>query len=315
MIRRSPAEFYIKYLLAHPDDYSDDDVVRVLREHQLDYPGGMYLERLRKRIVRPHPYFPYNGDHTASWRFLLKERISHLFHPDKKMINALKILHEPRAKEATEAMVLVNDPAVIICHRLQSLGIHIGPFDLQRYKHYFWNTSLVDSTEMRALLQIRVEDMRLEGDGGEDIIRHMAMVRANYMDPRHIAANSPVPEVAAMFIQMRMGYMPDRVDMSRLANSAASAAMSRALEELNNYHPDSAQRSRDFALVARNLLEMLELIGSPDEGLRKDLVALGLKTEEMGAVKPVDAITEGQFTAEMQLLTEGSTEDAGEDRR
>jgi len=312
MIRRSPAEFYIKYLLVHPDGYSDEDVEQTLKEHQLDNPGGGYLPRLRKRLKVPTPFYPYNDQHPFSWRFLMREKLFPLFHPDHRMLSALNILHKPRAKEAVEAMTLVNDPPALICHRLLSLGVRIDVKDLQRYQHFFWNTQLVDSTEMRALLTVRVDEMFLDGEDAANQVRAGAMKQANYIDPRWLAARSPIPAVAALLNQMRFGYMPDRIDLARLVNAAASTAAVRVLEELGSAHPMSGKNAHHFSDVATNMFNMLELIGSPDEDFRKNLTVLGLETEELENVKTVEAVTDGQYTSDMQLLTEGTTEDVGE---
>lgn len=311
MIRRSPAEFYIKYLLVHPDEYSDEDIELTLKEHQLDNPGSGYFDRLRKRLKVPKPFYPYNDQHPFSWRFLMREKIFPLFHPDHRMLNALNILHKPRAKEAVEAMTLVNDPPALICHRLLSMGVRVDIKDLQRYQHFFWNIQLVDSTELRALLAVRVDEMVLNDAGGANQVRAGAMKMAAYMDPRWVASRSYIPEVAALRNQMRFGYMPDRIDLARLVNAAAVIATSRILDELSSSHPHAARNSEQFSQVATNMLTMLELIGSPDEEMRKDLTALGLETDELDTVKGVEVLTEGTYTSEMQLLTGGTTEDAG----
>ena len=46
MIRHSPAELYVKYLVCHPDGYTTDAIRDIVRGQDLDYPSDDYVDRI-----------------------------------------------------------------------------------------------------------------------------------------------------------------------------------------------------------------------------------------------------------------------------
>ena len=308
MIRRSPAEYYIKYLMCHPDGYTEEDIKHTVREHQLDWPGGTYFIRLKRRVKPPKPFYPNNDSHRASYRFLTAEKIHTMFHKDRVTLGALKLLNTPRAKEALESMVLVEDHPSTICSRMAHMKFTFDPDILRRYLHFFFNLSLVDSTEMRALLRLRVDNMIDDGDTVMHLKEREAMKSATYMDPRHNAANSPILPLAGMMNQIRYGFLPSQVDMARILRAAEYAAGVRTIESLAVTGPQSPSHARDFSIVARNMGELLEIVGSPDDQLQRDVMAMLLDTDS-SQPPLVEVLSEGQHTADMQLLRERNEED------
>src|SRR5208283_5499945 len=100
-----------------------------------------------------------------------------------------------RGKEIIESLLLSEEPLSAALARLRRFNFEVTPKALEYYEHFFFNVSLVDPTEMRALLAVRVEDMQLEGDDKETQIRYKAMKTAMYADPRYMMANSTTPGV------------------------------------------------------------------------------------------------------------------------
>ena len=311
MIRRSPAEFYIKYLLSHPDNFSDEDVVKSVQGHQLDLPGGSYLERLRHQLVRPQPFFPYDIHHHPSYQFLNRNRIYFAFHPDEAMMDALKILALPRAKEMVETMMIIDDPPILILHRLESLGLRTDKKSLVRYAHHFWNIQLVDSTELRALLDMRFKTELPDDAGGKDVARGLSLRKAAYADPRLIAANSPSAQAASLIYSVRSGFLPTRLDVSKLISTTAELAIAQAHIEMLSGGPSAAMRARDYTTAAQNLYMLLEQRGAPDTELHRSLIGMGLELKHTEQdVSGIHQLTEGNFSAEMQVVRESIDEDA-----
>jgi hypothetical protein len=306
MIRRSPAEYYIKYLLLHPDDYGDGDIERTLREHHLDYPSGDYLARLRSRMRPPKPFYPMNDRHQPSFKYLVIEKVHTLFHPDRRTHAALDILNTPRVKEVVEVMAIVGDPPALTVTRLRKMGLgEYKTADILRYQHFFWNVSLVDATELRALMTKRVDDMALDDPNNPgSVVAYKAMKRAQYNDSRFDAVNSPCSALSAMRLQIRFGYMPDRIDTTRLAGLGAHVCGLAAGEAPLVGGPKAAQNARDYAIAAKNLAELRQMLGAPDESIRKDLYALGVQTASAEDVPHIDSLTEGDYTDGF-ILTEG----------
>ena len=122
MIRHSPCEVYIKYLLSHVGGYGDEDVIQILRLKQLDFIGPSYLQRLRSDLLVPTTFRPHDRRHRPSARFLSTHQLHYLYHPDGAMEIARKVLHNPRAKEAMETMLITADPPALIADSMTSLG-------------------------------------------------------------------------------------------------------------------------------------------------------------------------------------------------
>lgn len=296
MIRRSPAEYYIKYLLLHPDKYGDEDIKRVLREHHLDFPHGNYLDRLRSGLKVPSPFYPLNEFHKASYRFLVKERVHTFYYPDKHTEAALNILNTPRAKELVESMGIVEDPLSLTVTRLQKAGL--GTYcveDLKRYNHYFWNVRLVDSLELRSLVSKRAEEMILDGGKEGDILAAKSMIRAQYSDPRYNAVNAPSQLMAAIRLQIRFGYMPSRIDTARVAEMAATLAAAGALDAGMVGGPKAAASMRDYALAAAQLSELQRSLGSPNSSVTKELHQMAVQTA-LDGVPHIDSLTMGDYS-------------------
>src|SRR5258706_11783590 len=114
MFLRSPAEFFIKYLLVHPRRYTVEDIQRLLDKVDLPFVSVAYVEGLRERLAPPDPFRPWERLHSSSQRFLSRERLQRLFFRDKAMDRAQRILETPRAKEFAETMLLTRAPPAAI---------------------------------------------------------------------------------------------------------------------------------------------------------------------------------------------------------
>lgn len=299
MIRRSPCEYYIKYLLVHPDAFSLDDIQITLREHQLDYPGDIVIRRLRQRLKTPTTFRPYDERHGPTFRFLVQEGIYFLFHPDKHTKAAIYLLGRARAKEMIEAMSISGDPPSLICRRLRGIGYDVTEKDLSKYYCFFWNLELVDRLELNALLRMRVERMLDDGDDAISRAMHRAMKTASYNDPRTAAINSPVSPFAGVLNQMRYGFRPESIDIASLLQAAKEIAAIRIAEEALARGPNAAQITRDFSSALYNLYNLSDSVGSPDDELQRNIMNLVLETD--GTKVPyVHELTEGKHTTDVQ---------------
>ena len=298
MIRHSPAEFYLKYLVVHPANYSNDRIVDLCKRDQLDPLSDEYLEQLRSSCVAPVPFYPKDPLHVKSQRFLYREKLQQLFIPDDDMRIALRLVKRSRAKEFTESMILAGAPLDRIA---AALGPHRGfPAStraVEYFKHYFWNTDLLDSTEMRALLQLRVP---VAPENASDAVKKAttAYGKAYKEDPRVLAAELPNHPLVAMMSQMRMGFMPRKVDLVGIIEAARTAATMRALEATFRDGPFDSKKALEFSTVAKTMSEMLETVVKPDERLREELSTIALKTEE-GPVPYIHQLSGGSHTVEM----------------
>ncbi len=310
MIRRSPCELYIKYLLVHPDEYSDENIRDIVRGQQLDYIGHDYLVRLRRRMRQPIPFYPNDRMHAPSRRLIDKHKLAGFFHPDETSIAAMKLLEKPRAKELIETMVIAEDPPALIAHRLRGIGLTTTVRAIKRYCSFYWNISLVDSTELRALLQMRVEYPRYRDDGMELIpetkLQLSAMKKAQYQDPRRMMVDIPIVPMAGLMNRLRMGMMPSQLDLAKLANVTRIAATVRSFQSTMSGGPNGAVQAMNYAIVAEKMSAMIEDLGSPDMELQRDLQQLGLATDD-GTVPYIGEL-EGAHTVSLEPIEAEATE-------
>ncbi len=297
LIRRSPCELYIKYLLCHPDGYVLEAVKDIVVGQALDYPSDVYAQGLRRRLRVPIPFYPLNTAHARSQRFLRAERLVAFFHPDEEAEEAHRLLHTPRAKETIETMTLAGDPPAHIAHRVRRLGVACTAAGVKRYCKYYWDLSLVDSVETDALLRMRLErtmDTPMGVDPTLDqTMQHFALNKAKYRDPRRMAAEMPNSPMSSLMNQLRMGLMPTQVELGRLLAATRLAAICRASEVAHGMSPTDAARGRDFMLMAKLATELMADIGSPDTELQRDLQQLILETEAE-SVPHVKELTQGK---------------------
>jgi len=278
MLRRSPAEYYVKYLLLHPDTYGDDDIVLALSERQLDFPGSHYLVSLRKKLHPPTPFYPYNEQHLSSTEYLLSQGVLTLFQLNASTQRALELLESPRAKQAIEAMVLVDDPDELICRRLASMGYGCAARDLKAYKHYFWNMKMVDSTDLKTILVNRAESV-LQGNDAGNQARYKAMRSAIYQDPRYMVATSPIPQLAAIKNKMLLGYMPDEGTMSKLKKALHLGIAVSLADAVMGNDKDKSMKVRDLASALKTLEESIAESGDEDGKLVEQVVGVSIQTD------------------------------------
>ena len=305
MIRRSPCELYIKFLLVHPRGFSIEEIKDKLHEMGLDFPSEVYVERLQKRLTPPLLFHPTDRTHKPSQRFIIKHRLSGFFDPDEASAAAHDLVKNPRAKELIETLMLTEEPLALISSMVRQQGARCTVAAIQRYNTYYWDLSLVDSVETRALLQMRVDHIVNRDDGAEvkpyERMQHAALKRATYKDPRFLVTEMSITPMAGMLNRMRMGYLPTQVDLTRLAHATRVVCTVRAYSEAMNGAPHSAASARDFAVVARTMTDLINEMGSPDLELHKELQALALQTEDARPPN-IHELTGGHHTMDLQPM-------------
>lgn len=298
MIRHSPCEAYLKYLVVHPDRFDNSQVREIVRGQQLDFIGEPYLERLRTTCVHPVPFYPNDALHRRSQRFLIKESIRFLFLPDEHMKAANALLGQPRAKELIETLILSGSEPGWICAVLKKKGLSASPEAIRLYRHFYWNIDLVDSTELKAILSLR---MTSDESSDRDVkVLSPALGKAQYTDPRRMAAYMPISPLSGLMNTMRMGILPTSTELAKIAAAARVAATVRTLEAAMN---GDAEKGRDFAIIATAMNQMLDTIGAPDEDLKEGLSNLILHTED-SPVPHIHQLSSGQHTVDLQPIGE-----------
>jgi hypothetical protein len=300
VIRRSPCEFYIKYLIV--GGHNNSSIRSLLEAIELDYVSDSYVEGLRDQLHPPEPFYPRDLRHRASRDFLVREGLYDMFLFDPDVRRAFDILESARAKEFIETMLLVYGPPLAIAQGL-SVRYGISGCDIQtvqKYGHYFFNIGLVDSTEIRALLRLRLENV---SNSPDPLVKaqYSALLHASYTDARRTAAALPHSPLSALIAQIQMGFAPKDIDIRKIMDMSENMTHLRLAEALMSNSKDFDRKAFNLATTARILQEIRESKIKPEEELRQQLESVSMKTEA-GPVMMVHDLTKGRHTVDLAAL-------------
>jgi hypothetical protein len=307
----SPALYYIKYLVCHPDSYANDAIKERLSDERLDWLSDAYIDKVRAATKAPTPFHPGDDRHARSFSFINDEQLVHIFRPDEAMKQAKKILTVPRAKEFVEAMLLVHVPLPAIAAYVEEhwrLRCDVGT--LRRYQHYFWNIDLLDTSEMRVMLALRFEQAVDRHPELAD--KKKLLTSAYYKDPRKIAADLPWSPTSALLAQMRLGIRPGRADLTMRLMEARDMSIIRAIEAVQQDGPADNMKFLNYVNGGRILEELLQLVAKPESHMQEQLRVIALRTDTRDVV-PIHQLSGGHHTADVsptEVANEGSN--AGE---
>ena len=300
MIRHTPCEYFLKYLIVLPDAFDNDAIKAKLFDYGLDDLGAYYIERLRKKLHPPKPFYPTDAHHARSRNFLIKEGLWELFDPtrDADRVTAFRILEKTRIKEYVEAMLIAHTPFHAISDSLtRHRKFKADETAIELFHHFFWNMELVDSVEVRALIQLRASATSPTPDA--DLLRQNdAFKRAAWNDPRRSAAELPHAPISAIMAQVRMGVMPARVELSKILGSAMEVAGLTLFEAICINGPQDHIKARNLSEVSRQIREVLETLVKPEDDVREQFSQLVLRTSDK-KVPSIHALSRGQHTVDM----------------
>lgn len=293
MIRRSPCELFLKYLLIDGND--NPTISQQCLLNQLDVVGDWYLEDLRAKIKYPTPFYKRDPRHQPTTKFLLAEGVYYFYYPDADMKQAIAAVSKPRVKEFLETALLTGAPNRSTAKRCNELyGVQYSPRVIELYKKHFFDFDLVDSTELTALLFERSN--RLERHPNTEIAaQKFSYQKAYYNDARVLAAQMPRTPAAAVLAQIRMGILPTNIDEEKLLETAKITALAR-LVEIHLTGGRDLERVGEVTRSIEKIDELLKNKGTNDTRLREQLKAVMVK----GDTKPVPTLAQ---------LTEGTNDD------
>ena len=297
MIRSSPCDFYLRYLCTHPDNYTDDQIRNLVKLQHLDFLGMGHLGRIRKSCVPPTPFYPEDLGHHPSQRFLTKERLFSLYHPDADAVIAIRLLDHPRGKELTEQMLFSGSEPIWVSAMLRRVQFQATPRSIELYRHFYYNTDLIDGTELRAIMGMRA-NIEVQNMDPDELNYRDAYKRASSSAIGSLTTNSSLSPYSRIMSMLRVGLMPTGVQISRIATAGRTAAVIGSLE---NSLMGRAAPARDFALTAQILNELLESVGDVSGDLQKSMQSMVLDTDA-SEVPSMEQLTEGNHT--MGLLPE-----------
>lgn len=297
MIRRAPAEGYFKYLVVHPSMYDNAYIKDIARELSLDYLGDWYVQWLRERLRPPTPFYPEDLTHSPSQHFLMRECLLRPFHPTPDWSSVLRILNKPRLREVIETMLLSDAPYSAISHAMDvRYSVAFSVESVRLFKLYFWDIDLLDSFEMRTLLDMRHSGVLGNIEAHKDALLQLPSIkRMRHTDPRVIAARMPHTPLAAALAQLELGVMPKKMDLAVLLEQAQFTTLLRATEAAHNGGPVGATMSQAFFAAAESVQRLKAAVVNPEDKLRSDLKRISLATTSK-KVPTLAQLTNGNHT-------------------
>lgn len=290
-----------------------DAIRERLLDEGLDFISDQYLQKVRSKMTLPDPFYPDDRGHAPSFSFLVKEKINRLFHRDLPMKMALEILETPRAKEFVEAMQLVHVPSsAIAAYISRQFGTYCTPEALELYAHYFWNINLLDSSQMRVLLQLRIDTLSTYVPEFQD--RQSILKTAYYKDARKIAADLPYSPTTAMLAQMRLGIRPGKHELALRMLEARDLATVRAVEAVQQDGPGDSQKFLNYANGSRIFEEMIQMVVKPEDQMQEQLKSIALRTDTH-TLPSIHQLSGGQHTVEVAPMKESEHDQSGEFER
>jgi len=327
VIRRSPAERYLKYLLCLPSTQSIQAVLELCELKQVDSVGEDYLRRLSLSLELPMSFAPQDPRHWESQATLMRLGIYELFQQNSDTKAMWEILESARAKEFVESMALLGAPTGVMADQVAAkYEIQCTEESLRLYLKFFWDLTLVDSTETRALLSLRWKTTSMKPvvtgrapDGSpitreHDAATHLeALGKAMHGDPRHIASSLPSSPYTALVAQMRMGMLPNKLDTRKTLETAEKMLALRLLESASGTGPFDAERSGQWTSSIKNLREVISNMSPPEEALARQINAFAIEVSS-DPVPGIHSLTGGDHTTQLlpDSLLQGHGEDDGE---
>lgn len=152
---RSPCEFYIKYILVKEEEISNKQLILRLHRQRVILPPDEeeYIESLRLELDdEPDTFVPDNLRHGPSQEYLHRHGLWTIWHSDRAMDDARKMFENRVMRSAMNALTVCSYPPPHIISLLSyKYGITCFEAMISDYRHYFWNTSILEYDEKAQL--------------------------------------------------------------------------------------------------------------------------------------------------------------------
>jgi hypothetical protein len=277
---RSPAEYYIKYLLSNPSKSIADIDVEL---GKLDIPVELkYLEYLANSLKFPRNYSPLDPSHRPTRNFLKKERIYKMWFPDPLVREAVKIYQSPAVRDTVCTALLngftPNDVLQIIrqLHKFSAMEESIVEF-----KHYFWNTDLLTQDELTDLF-----------------MRPERPFKTKYLSAMRAPKNHEAGPHVALF---NMGIVPKDLETLRMTKAVRDLAYLNICDTSSFLQGrNKSEMFRNYAFVYKDMQKMIDEIEQQSEDVIEEFmrtVQVSERNEDLPLIQDIiDVAAEGEET-------------------
>jgi hypothetical protein len=303
MIRRAPAEVYIRYLLCHPDGYNNEAIKERMQELELFCPINRELDRLRRTYKPPTPFYPYNRKHEPSIRFLKDTGIYSLFYPDRSTKYAMAILQNRKVRSTVEQLLAQNaKPHMIVEILSRRFGFACSVDGVRKYEYFFFSQDSLRHEKQQAL-DIVMSSWSVASDGDLTAAHVQAEKRAKWDDPRRTALRLPTCAPAQRLIAMQNGYMPkeSEYNVAEELTSLMRMLMDHAKLKLIENGPTAAKDANEAVSAMQRLAAIVEQVRKPDELIIEQVQGLAI-TSDTEKPKTISELTQGNHTLDLQPI-------------
>lgn len=233
-IMRSPAEFFIKFLLSQ-QEHDPNTIIRMAEDFGIPALTSRYVDVLLENMQPfPEPWDP--GQEAGPTReYLKKEGIHDLWYPNAHVKEAYEILGHPQLRADAEQLLLSPlriEETVSRLNKHHEINLTIA--GVQAFGHYFWNRKLLPMHEWISLMDERP------------------------FVNNHIAVMTVSPDMAASLVPWAMGYSgpPTNLNTGTVSKRIRDVAFLKILEIERNpatlAHSKMMKNYSDVVKMAEN---------------------------------------------------------------
>jgi hypothetical protein len=270
---RSVGEYFLKYLISRPG-VKADDAAAIAEGLYLPTISDEYIKKLESSL-EPYPddYEPTSDTHIPTLAYLREHRIKDMWRRTPGAKQAFKIIDMPNIREYVESAIISPLPLQEFVDDLPR-GIELA--GLKTYKHYFYNTDLLDGTQLETAL-LKKGGLRLVAkEGDTDLIKrlfnHSMGTESFSMPMSHLSKK--MMDIAAVKLLKLSRTEPSKDDATMMQKYAMTiqqaqdilASSGAAAEDLVDLFAKLSVRSSDET----KLPTYLELTGKEHEAHGKD---------------------------------------------
>jgi hypothetical protein len=160
-MRRSPAEFHIRYRLIELADVPVDQIAAQLAD-DLEPVDEPYLQKLRRQMPIPDGFDPADLRNVVSQESIRRWGIWSAFHPSRAMREASEAyekLHVRRAVQLLLASGAGDDLTLALA--AQDLRVVLTAEGLAQFRHFYFNMALMARPELVRHARERLQDHEL----------------------------------------------------------------------------------------------------------------------------------------------------------
>lgn len=268
MVRRTPAERYIAFLVLHPDRLDNNAIRAAVERRGLLWCSRKHVDGLRALCKPPRLFRPLDPKHRASRRFLEERGVFELFHPSPEVTAALGLTEQPRVQEQVESMIALRAPDDVVATALRSrFKLDTSADVIRAYRVYCFDPDLLDASELRLLLRRRLARAGHTGETAR-------------MDARLVASELPTSRAAVVLAQLRTGVLPRDLDLGPILQQASAVLACRIAEAAMRGGPGDAQAAAQLATAMRTVLDAAQNACRPEDRLLSTIATIQLERED-----------------------------------